>query len=298
MAEKIKPELNLIMAMLIFGSIGIFVKNIDLPSTAIVLWRTIIGSTFLAVIFLLKKQSINVRGIRQNLTMLIAAGAVLGGGWAFLFEAYRHTTVSTATLLYYCAPIAVFLLSPLLFKEKMTINKVVGIVAAILGMLILNGTGVDKTGLSLGVIYGLVAALLYALLMIINKFIKDLSGLENTFVQLLVAMFVMIIYMAITTGRVLYLPTGYDLILVVTIGILHTGVACYLYFSSMQKLPGQTIAIMSYIDPASALIFSAVFLQERLAVLQIIGAFLILGGTAFSQLFQFRQQTSEHNHNV
>ena len=88
------------------------------------------------------------------------------------------------------------------------------------------------------------------------------------------------------------------MILVVTIGILHTGVACYLYFSSMQKLPGQTIAIMSYIDPASALIFSAVFLQERLAVLQIIGAFLILGGTAFSQLFQFRQQTSEHNHNV
>ena len=87
----------------------------------------------------------------------------------------------------------------------MTINKVVGIVAAILGMLILNGTGVDKTGLSLGVIYGLVAAPLYALLMIINKFIKDLSGLENTFVQLLVAMFVMIIYMAITTGRVLYL---------------------------------------------------------------------------------------------
>lgn len=298
MAKKMKPELNLLVAMLIFGSIGIFVKNINLPSTAIVLWRTIIGSTFLALVFLLTKQPINLQGIKDNLALLIAAGIVLGGGWALLFEAFRLTTVSIAILLHYCAPVVVFILSPILFQEKMTVHKVIGIIAAILGMVIINATGVGGTGFSSGVVCALASAVLHASLMILNKFLKGLSGLESTFFQLIIAMLVMAIYTGITTGRVLHIPTGHDVILVGTVGILHTGIACYIYFSSMQKLPGQTIAIMSYIDPASTLIFSAIFLQERLTILQIVGALLILGGTAFSQLSKVHRQSIEHGINA
>ncbi|WP_312641486.1 DMT family transporter [Hydrogenoanaerobacterium sp.] len=282
---KKSPELKLTIAMLIFGSIGIFVKNITLPSTVIVLWRTIIGSIFLATVLLLRKQPIDRKGIRKNLPQLMVAGTVLGGGWAFLFEAYRHATVSAATLLYYSAPIVVFLLSSILFKEKITCSKAVGIAAAIIGMMIINGTSVNGADSSLGVIYGLTAALLYATLMIVNKFIKGLSGLESTFIQLLISSFVMAVYVIVTTGSILHIPAGNDLLLVVVVGILHTGIACYLYFSSMQELPGQTISVMSYIDPSSALIFSAIFLHERLSALQIVGGLLILGGTAFNQLF-------------
>lgn len=278
-----KAEVKLILAMLIFGSIGIFVKHINLPSLDIVVLRTLIGSAFLGLVFFFTNQSIESKVILKNLPLLICAGLVLGGNWVFLFEAYRYTSVSIATLLYYTAPVVVFLLSPLIFKEKMTLYKTLGIIITVVGMLIINSGGVNGKGGNLGMLYGLISALLYGLIMIINKLIKDLSGLESTFIQLLIAGVIMLSYALILAKGPLQLPRGLDLILVTIVGVVHTGLACYLYFSSMKELAGQTIAIMSYIDPASALIFSAIFLQERLSIYQIIGAFMILGGTAFSQ---------------
>ncbi|MEG2597718.1 MAG: DMT family transporter, partial [Oscillospiraceae bacterium] len=231
-----KQEIKLIFAMLIFGSIGIFVKNINLPSTVIVLWRTIIGSLFLALVFLLRRQPLDIKGIKKNGPQLLLGGIFLGGGWSFLFEAYRYTTVSMATLLYYTAPIAVFVFSAIFFKEKISISKSIGIIAAIVGMLIINGIGMSELGSSPGIFYSLIAALLYAALMIINKYTKDLSGLESTFIQLLIASAVMSVSVFITTGSIVHIPAGIDLPLVLIVGIVHTGIACYLYFSSMQQL--------------------------------------------------------------
>jgi drug/metabolite transporter (DMT)-like permease len=296
MGKQTAQELRLLLAMLIFGSVGVFVKNINLPSGAIVFWRTTIGSIFLGLMFLIRKQPINIEGIKRNLRILVTAGAVLGGNWALLFESYRLTTVSIGTLLHYTAPAIVFLLSPLLFQEKMTIHKVIGIVAAILGLLIINGTGVGGGYFSAGVICALASAVSYAAVMILNKFLQDLSGLESTFMQLIVATVVMGFYTGISTGQVLHLPQGYEAILMATVGILHTGIGCYIYFSSMQQLPGQTIAIMSYIDPASTLFFSAAFLQERLTSYQIMGAFMILGGTAYSQLIKPKPNPTTSSH--
>lgn len=293
--QAVKAELKLIMAMLIFGSIGIFVKAINLPSVEIVLLRTIIGSIFLAIIFLFTGQTMNIKAIIGNLPILIIVGIFLGGNWVFLFKAYNHTTVSIATLLYYSAPIMVFLLSPIIFKEKLTSHKIIGAIITIIGMVVINGINSDGQGLSLGIIYGLLSALFYGLVMITNKFIKNLSGLESSFIQLLIAAIIMIIYTLSTSESALQIPSGYDLIWVVILGVVHTGIACYLYFSSMQELPSQTIAIMSYIDPASALIFSAIFLGERLSMIQILGALMILGGTAYNQLYEGRTQTKDVN---
>ena len=277
-----------IMAMLIFGSIGIFAKNIQLPSPAIVQWRTIIGSIFLLFVFIVRKKKIDIVGIKDNLPILIGAGIVLGGGWAFLFEAYSHTSVGMATMAYYCAPIGVFFLSPIIFKEKVSARQIGGIAMAILGMVIVNTLGAGGEVFSLGVVYGLISALFYAALMIINKFIRGLSGVESTWVQLMIAAVVMTTYVFMTTGQMVHLPRGNDVWLVLMVGVLHTGVACNLYFSAMQKLPGQSISILSYIDPASALLFAFFFLGERLSVYQILGAALIFGGTLFSQGVKWR----------
>lgn len=282
---KGKSQLKFIIAMLIFGSIGLFVRAINMPSSVIVLMRTIIGSLFLTLVILIRKQPINKKSIIDNLPILALSGLVLGAGWVFLFEAYRYTMVSTATLLYYCAPIIIFLLSPAIFKEPLTWSKVLGIAAAIIGMVIINGFGIGGSNPYLGLICGTVSALLYAALMILNKFIKNLSGLESTLAQLIIAGFVMTFYVLLSHESKWSFSSGLEIFLLMTVGILHTGIACYLYFSSMQKLPGQTIAVLSYIDPVSALFFSAIFLNERLSLFQILGALLILGGTAFSQLF-------------
>ena len=276
-------KVKFVMAMLIFGSIGIFVKNIKLPSPAIVQWRTIIGSIFLLLVFIVRKKKIDFQGIKANLPVLIIGGIVLGSGWAFLFEAYAHTTVGTATMVYYSAPIIVFFLSPLIFKEKVTIRQSVGIALAIFGMIIVNVLGAGGELFSIGIVYGLISALFYAAIMITNKFISGLSGVESTWVQLIIAAIVMTAYVFMTTGQIIHIPQGNDIWLVLGVGVLHTGIACNLYFSNMQRLPGQTIAILSYVDPASALLFALVFLGERLSVYQLVGAVLIFGGTIFSQ---------------
>lgn len=294
--KKIKAEFKIIIAMLIFGSIGIFVKLINLPSVEVVLLRTVIGSTFIGSILLFTKQALDFKAIKQNLKVLLIAGVVLGGNWMFLFEAYQYSSVGIATLIHYSAPALVFILSPIVLKEKLTSQKVIGIMATIIGMLIINGINGSGQGISLGIIYGIISASLYACIMILNKFIEDLSGLETTFIQLFIAGIVMAVYTFVTMRSSFIIPRGSDLIMVVIVGVVHTGIACYLYFSSMRELPGQTIAIMSYIDPASTLIFSAIFLQERLTLFQVFGALLILGGTAFSQLYKqssAKQETSK-----
>lgn len=292
---KGKPELKFIIAMFIFGSIGLFIRAINMPSSVIVLMRAIIGSLFLTSIMFIRKQPINRKSIFDNLLILALSGLVLGAGWAFLFEAYRYTMVSTATLIYYCAPIIVFLLSPVIFKESLTWSKMLGIVAAIIGMVIINGFGIGGSNPYLGLICGIVSALLYAMLMILNKLIKNLSGLESTLAQLIIAAFVMTFYVLLSHESNWSFSGGWEIFLLITVGILHTGIACYLYFSSMQKLPGQTIAVLSYIDPVSALFFSAIFLSERLSLFQILGGILILGGTAFSQLYQAKKHVNRNN---
>ncbi|WP_206459300.1 DMT family transporter [Anaerovorax sp. IOR16] len=280
-------KLKFVSAMLIFGSIGIFVKNINIPSAEIVQWRTIIGSIFLLLVFVIKKKPIDYTGVKRNWIPLIIAGIVLGGGWAFLFEAFQHTSVGVATMLYYCAPIIVFSLAPVIFKEKVTTQQVIGIAAAVIGMLIVNLVGTRVGEFSSGALYALIAALLYAALMIVNKYIHEVSGLESTFVQLIVAALIMTIYCFATTGKLLYLPAGKDILLISILGILHTGIAFSMYITAMKHLSGQNISLFSYIDPASALIFAFIFLEESLKWYQILGAILIFGGTLFSQMKKY-----------
>lgn len=274
-----------IIAMIIFGSIGIFVKNIELSSSVIVLWRTYIGTLFIAFVFLIRRIPFNIQGIKKNILPLLLAGIVLGGGWVFLFEAYQYLSVSMATLLYYSAPILVFFLSVFLFKEKITKHKLFGITLALIGMMIINVVGTQEVSL-FGIGCGLLSAVLYAMLMILNKYIKGLSGLESTLIQLFVAAIVMSFYVYFTTGSLIHLPLPEDIFYVVFIGVVHTGIACYCYFCSMQTLSGQSIAILSYLDPACALLFSFIILQERLSILQIIGGACILGGIIYKQMHE------------
>nr|WP_300005630.1 DMT family transporter [Tissierella sp.] len=277
-------KVKFILAMLIFGSIGIFIKSIELPSQAIVQWRTIIGSIFLLLILITKGRKLDLESIKKNMLPLIIAGIVLGANWAFMFQAFEYTPVGVVTLLYYSAPVIVFFLSPIIFKEKILPRQLLGITAAIVGMLIINKVSRVESGLSLGILYALISALFYAVLMISNKFIRDIDGVTSTFIQLFVAMIVMTIYIFITTKKLIYIPQGRDIILIAIVGVVHTGIAFYMYISSMQYLKGQNISILSYIDPASALIFAFMFLGEKLTPYGIFGAALILGGTLYSQI--------------
>lgn len=282
--EDMRDKRNIITAMLIFGSIGLFVRGIPLPSSAIALFRGIAGCLFLVAVSYVTKQKISWKAIKENRLILLFSGAAIGFNWIFLFEAYRYTTVSCATLSYYFAPVFVVLLSPVVLKEKLTARKLVCVVGAVAGMALVADIFSADRGSNdlLGIGLGLTAAVLYAGVVLMNKFLKGLSGIETTAAQLGVAAVILLPYTLLTENLPAFRLTGVPVILLLTVGIVHTGVGYYLYFSGMQKLPGQVIAVLSYIDPVTAIALSALILRERMNIPQILGAVLILGATLFS----------------
>ena len=281
-----RSEVKNITAMLIFGTIGIFVRNIDLSSKETALSRGIIGSLFLIVVLICSKEKISFQGIKKNILILFLSGIGIGLNWIFLFQAYKYTTVSTATLSYYSAPVIVTILSPIILKERLSLIKFLCVIGAMTGMIFIAGNSESSGAVynhTLGIIYGVSAAVFYASVIIMNKFIKWLGGLETTVTQLILASIVLVPYVIMTGGFDFSRMTKISYISLIILGVVHTGFAYFLYFSSLKELKGQTIAVLSYIDPISAVIISSLFLGEKMTFLQIVGGILILGSTFISE---------------
>ena len=283
-------KMKLVIAMLIVGSIGIFVHFIAMPSAVVAAARAIIGTLFLLLTIISKRTAIQWKFVKQNAIYLIISGAAIGFNWIFLFEAYQYTTVAVATLCYYMAPAFVILLAPIVLKEKLTPLNILCTLFALLGAVlisgVLGGSGANLTG----VFYGLLAAVLYASIMILNKKMKGLSGLELTFFQLTVATCVMLPYVLITEDLVNLLWTTQSMSLLLIVGILHTGLVYQLFFSAMNQLPAQTSSLLSYIDPITAIFLSAWLLQEKLSPIQVMGTVLILGSALVNELLANRSK--------
>lgn len=280
-------RLSIIIAMLIFGTIGIFVRHVPLPSSVIALVRGVIGTMFLLGFSVLRKTPLNGVAIRSNLGMLVLSGAFIGFNWILLFEAYRYTTVATATLCYYLAPVFVIVASPVLFKEALTLRKGICVGVALVGMVFVSGvleTGISGSGEIVGILFGVGAAVLYASAVLMNKKLTEVPGFERTIVQLGAAALSLLPYVLVTEWGTDMDWSGPVLPLVLVLGIVHTGIAYALYFGGIKELPAQTSALLSYIDPVSAIILSAVFLREGLSVSGLVGAVLVLGSTLLSEI--------------
>lgn len=284
----LRSKLMNLSAMLIFGTIAIFVRNIELTSKEIAVLRGVIGSLFLLGVMLFSKEKSSFEGIKKNLPILVLSGLGVGANWIFLFEAYKYTTVSIATLSYYCAPIFVTIMAPVILKEKISLIKFLCVCTVMLGMLCIVGTNKNDIGEGynhfLGIVYGLTAAVGYASVILMNKFIKGLKGIETTVTQLIFASILLLPYVMVTSGFDFSKMTGISWGYMIFLGVVHTGFAYALYFSSLKELKGQTIAVLSYIDPITAVLISALFLGEQLSIFQIIGGILILGSTFISEI--------------
>lgn len=286
MKENNSSKLTMMLAMFIFGTIGLFVKYIPLPSSVIAMARGIVGAIFLLIFIAAKKQKLDRAAIKANLPKLCLSGIFLGFNWILLFEAYRYTTVATATLCYYLAPVIVILVSPLVLKESLTWKKLVCVFAALVGMVFVSG--VLDAGFSggkeyTGILFGLGAACVYACIVITNKKIHDISAYDTTIIQLAVAGILLIPYVLLTQDISALELTGKAAALLAVVCILHTGIAYALYFGSMKGLHGQTVALLSYIDPIVAILLSALILKEPLGADGALGAVLVLGATLVSE---------------
>lgn len=282
-----KLKIHFILSMMIFGTVGIFVRYIDLPSSEIALMRGFIGSLFLLGITIIKKQKISWINVKKNLPALLLSSFALAINWILLFQAYKHTTIANASLSYYFAPVFVIVMSPFVLKEKLSLKKIICISIAVLGMFLIvqnRGNGGAQYNHLLGICYGIAAAIFYATLMLTNKFIKDMSGLETTLIQLALATIMLIPYVFVVDGVSLFHVTGISVVCIITLGVIHTGFGFYLFFNGMKSLKAQSIATLSYIDPVTALFVSFIVLGEKMTVIQIIGAILLLGSTFISEI--------------
>ena len=281
-----KARLMIITSMTVFGTLGPFVRSISVTSGELALYRAVLAALLIGSYLVISKQHIPFDKIKKELPLLLFSGVAMGFNWILLFEAYKYTTVSVATLSYYFAPVIVTAVCPILFKEKLTGKQILCFVMSTLGIVLITGIGDLSGGSShiTGILFGLGAAVLYATVVLLNKFIQNVGGIHRTFLQFLAAIAVLIPYVAVTSGCTLGTMNGLGWVCLLVVGLIHTGVTYCMYFTALKDLPGQEAAILSYVDPLVAVLISVTLLHESMTVMQVIGGLLILGFTLWNEI--------------
>ena len=280
-----KARLMLIGSMTVFGTLGLFVRNIPVSSGELALYRAALATVLIGGFLIITKQRIPFSKIRKEVPLLLMSGVAMGINWILLFEAYKYTTVSVATLSYYFAPVIVTVVCPLLFKEKLSAKQVLCFIMSTFGLVMITGIGRVGGGRDFaGILFGLGAAVFYATVVLLNKFIKNVDGIHRTFLQFLAAVVILIPYVMMTSGVTLGKFDGIGWVNLLIVGLVHTGVTYCMYFSSLKELPGQKAAILSYIDPLVAVLISVAVLGETMTLWQAIGGLLILGFTLWNEI--------------
>lgn len=292
MKNESNARVSLILSMVIFGTIGIFRKYIPLSSGVVAFVRGVLGVAFLLVFIKSKKIEMDIAAIRKQLLILLISGGFIGLNWVLLFESYNYTSVAVATLCYYMAPIFVMIVSPFLLKERLTAKKVICVAVALVGMVFVSGVldgGISDISELKGILFGLGAAALYASVVMMNQKLREVPTYDKTIMQLGAAAVVLIPYLLLTEDFSAIVLTPLIVLMLIIVGIVHTGIAYAMYFGSMIDLKAQTVALFSYIDPIVAIILSALFLKEPMTVYSAIGAVLVLGATMISELPEKRK---------
>ncbi len=288
-----KAFLKYIAALLLFGLNGIVASHIPLNSYEIVFLRTLIGSILLVALFLIGKGKFHIKEYKKDTVFIALSGVAMGTSWMFLYEAYSQIGVSLASLLYYCGPVIVMILSPLIFKEKLTLPKIIGFATVIIGIALVNGNAANANGNKWGLLCGGLSAVMYFFMVTLNKQSKNITGMENSVIQLIVSFLTVAVFVGVKQSFIINIPTeawGWILVL----GIVNTGIGCYLYFSPLSKLPVQTVAVCGYLEPLSAVVFATVLLGEKMTLVQVIGACCIIGGAMIVELIRKNQVKKHH----
>ena len=284
--DERKARLQLIFTMLLFGTIGTLSRYIDMPSSVIALGRAFFSVLTIILILALRRQKLDWDDIKRNIGWLTLSSVFMCCNWVCQFEAFKYTTIAVSTLCYYMQPVFYILAAAIVIKEKLSPRKLVCVAVAFCGMIFVSG--VLQTGFHIselkGVLFGIAGGFFYAMVVLINKYMKDISTVNTTIMQMALVSLIMLPYSAATGGLAAARVTTVGIICLIVLGALHTGIAYIIYFDAVNKLSAQTVGILSYIDPVEAVLLSAFFLKEPLTIWTIIGAVMILGATAVSEL--------------
>jgi len=295
MKEIITPrnaKVMTVIAMTLFGFLGLFTRYIDLPASVIVASRGILGALFLLMFIYLTGSRISRDDIYSNMFSLICSGVCLGLNWLFLFEAFKSIEISVANVLNYMTPVIVILISPLVFKTRLTVSKLLCALTAIFGLILVTGLleegSIDAN--SYGITCGILAAVFYTGLVIFNKKLRSIGSFDRTFTQLLIAGILVFAYTLVTVDYSTLTFDAATVGMLVLMALFLTALTFTLYFGSLAYLDASTSAVYTYLEPLVGILLGVTVLNEDLGILGWIGAALILGSTLLSELWDQRMQ--------
>lgn len=286
MKREKKARIMLIISVIIFGTLGVFTRKITVNSSELALYRAILATLMIVLYLGIARKPLHLTNVKKDLLFLGISGIAMGINWILLFEAYKYTTISAATISYYFAPTLVTVACCFLFREKLTKKKILCFLMSTVGLILTIGIENMERGSSdfKGVMFGLAAAVFYAIVILLNKSIKNVEGMERTLLQFCSCIIVLLPYVLLTSGVTLYQLDGIGWGALLIVGLVHTGITYCLYFTAIKDLPGQETAILSYIDPLVAVVISVCILGENITSLQMLGAVFILGFTLWNEL--------------
>ena len=278
-----KEKMKYIIAVILYGTIGMFLRQVSVPSEIVVICRGIIGSAFIFTFLTAQKKRLNMLAIRKNRIWLLISGVCLGLNWVFLFAAYLHTTVAIASLCNYMAPMIVIVVTPAVLHERLNKRKIPCVIAAFVGIILVSGFWNGEIGDASGILMGLMAAICFVIIVICNRKMQGINPYDKSIPQLVISAVTVLPYVLVKNWGTEINWNVKSVVIIIVLGLVHTGVAYCLYFSGMTTLPVQTVAILGYLEPVVSVICSAVILHEHMNISGWIDAVLILGAAIISE---------------
>lgn len=276
--------LKMVLGVTISGSLGVFIKNIAMDRGQIMAIRTFLGGVFLTLVFILGRREFSWVNLKKNLLKLMVSGSLFGISGLFIFLSYDAVGVAMSSIIYSLNPVFIFTISIVILGEKFSYKKALGLIISLIGLFLVNGFRLESLSLNGKLSYGLIAAILYGLMAIINKKVEGLDSILITIVQLFAASISLGIYLGLKGELALEIPSGNGLLYLLIVSFLHTGYAMKLYYEGIQNLPAQSVALISYMEALSAILASSLILKESLNFHEILGALLIIGGALAGEI--------------
>lgn len=283
MTDLRKERLKYILAVVLYGTIGMFVRFVSLPSEEVALCRGLFGSLFILLYMKLTGRRMDMAAVRKNSFWLSMSGISLGLNWIFLFAAYVTTTVAIASLCNYMAPLIVILIAPVVLNEKLNVKKLPWVGLALIGIILVSGVIGSGPVNPRGLLMGMLAALGFTGVVICNRKIRDISAYDKSVIQLAISALTILPYVIVVNHGLVMPADLRSVLIVLMLGIVHTGFAYCLYFSGMGTLPVQTVVILGYLEPVVSVFCSAFFLQEPMSISGWIGAAMIIIAALMSE---------------
>lgn len=275
MPRRLGPELSVAAVAAFWGSIGLVVREIDLPAVEIVAFRVAIASVALGAWLLARPDDRGWRVVDQRPVRTVVQGVMLAAHWGLFFAALQRAPLGTVVLIVYLAPVLVAVVAPFVLGERLTGRVGVALVLAAAGSVLLLGPGASGVE-PLGLAFACAAAVLMAALILNAKILAPLyGGLRLALAQVSVATVVLIPFAVAGAGG---WPTRAECGWLLVLGLAHTAFALVVYLGALGHIPALHASVLAYLEPASAAALGWLVLDERLGLGTVVGGLLVVIG--------------------